>query len=144
MVTSLNRTVPQRDAGYQSVGFLRRSFVFGDFPTGSLTKTVGALPANAQIVGGGVVVTTAAVGGTLDVGYLDFDGTTSDPNAYMSAAVITATTGLVAFDEIAAATSMLRSVPTQVTVTTSATLSAGAFDVIVLFTPRNPSGGGSY
>lgn len=145
MVTSLNAVPPQRDSGFQSVGFLRRSFTFADFPTGSISnKVVGGLPANAQIVGGGVVVTTAAVGGTLNIGFLDYDNTTTNAAAYMSAMVITAATGLVAFDEIATTTAALRSVPTQVVAASSAALTAGAFDVIVIYTTRNPAGGGAY
>jgi hypothetical protein len=141
MVTSLNTTVPQRDSSYQMVGFLRRSFVFGDFPTGALTKVVGGLPANAQVLSGYIVVTTACVGGTLNVGTLDYDGTTAVAAAFASAMVITATTGPTPFDDILLATAIARTVPTQITVTASATLTAGAFDVIVLFAPKNPAAG---
>lgn len=143
MTTSLNAVVPQRDSSYQSVGYLRRSFTFNDFPTGSITnKVVGGLPAGAQVVGGGAVVTTAAVGGTLSIGFLDYDNTTTTAAAYASALVITATTGLTALDDLALATAAARSVPTQVVASTSAALTAGAFDIIILFTTKNPASGG--
>jgi hypothetical protein len=141
MTTSLNVTAPQRDSGYQMVGFLRRSFTFSDFPTGALVKVVGGLPANAQVVAGYIVVTTACVGGTLNVGTLDYDGTTTTPAAFASAMVITALTGPTPFDDILLTTATARTVPTQIIATTSATLTAGAFDVIVLFVPKNPTSG---
>jgi hypothetical protein len=140
MTTSLNQSLPARDTGFQNVGVLRRSFTFSDFP-GVTTRVVGALPANAQVVGGGVVVTTAVVGGTLNVGWLDFDGTTLNAAGYASALVVTALTGLTALDDLAAAAAGVRSVATQVTVTSSAQLTAGAFDVIILFVTKNPASG---
>lgn len=143
MTTSLNSVVPQRDSSYQMVGFLRRSFTFADFPAGALTKIVGGLPANAQVLAGYIVVTTAAVGGTLNIGILDYDGVTAVAAAFGSAMVITALTGPTPFDDILLTTAIARTVPTQVAVTASATLTAGAFDVIVLFAPKNPIAGGA-
>jgi hypothetical protein len=141
MATSLNNALAARDSGYQTIGVLRRSFVVGDFPTGALTKTVGALPAGAQVIGGGIVILTAEATDTLDVGWLDFDGTTADPNGYASALALTPAAGLIEFDELAAATAALRSVATQVTVTASAALTTAVFDVIVLFVTKNPTSG---
>src|SRR5262245_47216678 len=143
MVTTLNNTAPVRDSGFQSVGFLRRSFTFTDFPTGALEKVVGGLPAGAQIIGGGVVVTTGITGSTptLSLGYRDYDGTTTSATAYMSAQSVGAAAGMVPFDDIAAATNAPRSVPTQIICTANAALTAGVFDIYVTFIPKNPGSG---
>src|SRR5262245_10370608 len=114
MVTSLINTVPQRDSGYQSVGFLRRSFTFNDFP-GATRNIIGGIPAGAQVLTGYIVVTTAAVGGTLNVGFLDYDGTTATANAFASAMVITSAIGPTPFDDILLTTAIQRTVPTQIT-----------------------------
>jgi hypothetical protein len=141
MATSLNKVVPQRDSGYQSVQTLRRTFTFNDFPTGSLEKVVGGLPANAIVVGGGTICTTLVGAQTIGIGYRDYDGTTTSPAVYATAVALTATTGFVALDELAVNTNQPRTVATQVIVTASAAMSAGEFTVIIFFVTKNPTSG---
>jgi hypothetical protein len=141
MATSLNKVVPQRDSGYQSIQSLRRSFTFNDFPATATIQRVGGLPANAIVVGGGTVVTTALVGSTLNIGYLDYDNTTTDVDAYATLVPITAS-GFVAIDEIAAITNQPRTVATQVIVSNpTAALTAGVFEVVIFFVTKNPTSG---
>jgi hypothetical protein len=143
MTTSLNSVVPQRDSGFQSVQFLRRTFTVTDFPS-TAARVVGGLPANAQVIGGGIVTTTAfTTATTLTVGYLDYDGTTTSAAAYSTALAINAAAGLLALASLTAATAAMRTVPTQVIVTPNAgaTTANGSCDVIIMFVTKNPTSG---
>jgi hypothetical protein len=137
MATSLNRAVPARDAGYQGVQYLRKAISPGVFTA----QTIGVLPANAQIVPGSVLSISTLFNGTtpnLDIGYAADSLGVADPNAYGSAIVLTAT-GVLALDEVAAATSLPRSVDTTVTATvTGAGNTTGAAEVILGYVTKNP------
>ena len=149
MATSLNTSIPARDAGYQLVHFLRKRFNIGG--AGGLATTVsqnlGVLPANAAVVGGlsGVwqMVDLDGTTNTLDVGYSIDSLSASDVNAYSTALALAITTGgYVPFDELVAATGVTakpRSVETNVIVTFTGTATTGAIDVILGYVPANPA-----
>jgi hypothetical protein len=138
MVTSLNRSVPARDAGYQGVQYLRKAILPGIPGT---AQTIGVLPANAQIIPGSVLSISTLFNGTtpnLDIGYAADSLGVADPKAYGSAIVLTAT-GVLALDELAAATSLPRNGETTVTATvTGAGNTTGAAEVIIPYTTKNP------
>lgn len=136
MVTSLNNSTPARDATYQLAHYLRKTITFAD---GTNVVTVGTLPANALVIGGGAHVSTTFAGtATLNVGYAADTLSTADADAYASALVIGTTVGFNALDELnnAAQSAKPRSVDTVVTATMAgATATTGTMDVIVLYVP---------
>lgn len=144
MATSLMNVVPQRDSGYQSVQFLRKTFTVADFTTSALEKVVGGIPAYAQIVGGGIVTSAAfTTATTLTVGYRDYDGSTTSAAAYSTALAINAAAGLLPLASLAAAAAAMRTVATQVIVTANAaaTTAVGSCDVIIFYVARTPASG---
>lgn len=147
MTTSLNSSVPARDAGYQLVNFLRKRFNIGGAGglVTTVSQTVGVIPANAALItGAGVWVTTDLDGttNTLDVGYAADSLSSSDVNAYATALALPLTTGgFVPFDELVAATGVTakpRSVDTTVIATFTGTATTGAIDICIPFLTLNP------
>lgn len=140
MTTSLNSSLPARDANYQLVHYLRKTVTFND---GTNVVTVGVMPSGAMVVGGGVHVSTNFGGtATVNVGYAADSLSTSDPDAYASSLAIGTTAGFVALDELAnaSASAKPRSVDTTVTATMAgATGTTGSMDVIVTYIPNNPA-----
>lgn len=146
MVTSLNRSIPARDRSEQLVHFLRKRFNVGGAGglVSTVSQTLGVLPANAAVIGGGGVWQITDLDGTtntLDVGFAVDSLSSSDVNAYATALAITITTGgFVPFDEIVAATGVTakpRTVDTTVIVTLTGTATTGAIDVCMPYMTNN-------
>ena len=120
----------------QQVHYLRKTVGFGD---DDVEVTVGTIPAGASVIGGGVHVTTAFVGGSpvLDVGFKD-GSSTDDPNAYATLLDISGV-GYIVLDELAATTNIQQTVDHLVTATVSSgsTITAGAADVIIMYVVDN-------
>ena len=134
---ALNRTVPARNDLYQTVQFLRKKIVFGNFGAGAIT--VGTLPAGATVVYGGVHVVTAFNSSGTDLIDVGFIGSTTDADAYASALSMAAV-GFIPFDELAAATNIMQTIDTTVTCTLTqsvADATAGEAYVIVQFVKAN-------
>lgn len=118
----------------QVIHFLRRGLTFAD---NGLARTVGVLPAGAQIIQSlsGVYVTTAFNAGTTNV--LDI-GTTADDDLYATDLAL-GTRAFVAIDEAATAVNTwLVTADTTITATvalagTAAT--AGSAEVVIAYVP---------
>jgi hypothetical protein len=130
-----------REYHTQQVHYLRKTI---DLSTGGVAVgsaiTIGVIPANAQVVvGGGIVVVTGFNGTTptIDIGYAADSAGAADPNAYASALSLATAAGLVALDELAAATAAARSVDTTVTATVSGTgTTTGVVNVFLSYIPN--------
>lgn len=120
----------------QMVHYLRKRITFADEGT---EVTVGYLPANAVVIGGGAMITTAFNDtSTIDIGFKD-GNSTADPNAYATALVATAV-GFKAVDELAATTNIMQTEDCTVTVTLNdgtGAVSAGAAEIIVTYVCDN-------
>ena len=142
MTTSLNTSVPARDASYQLIHFLRKSIDPSTTPTGTVV-TVGTIPAYAAVLGGlsGVYHVTNLTGGgstnAVDIGYATDSLASADADAYATAlGLLTTTAGFVAVDELATATGRPRSVPTTITATWTGSATTGTFDVVIAYVPN--------
>lgn len=120
----------------QLVHYLRKRITFADEGT---VVTVGYLPTNAVVIGGGVMISTAFDDtSTIDVGFKD-GNSTADPNGYATALVATAV-GFIALDELAATTNIMQTEDCTVTVSLndgSGAVSAGAAEVIITYVCDN-------
>ena len=129
MVTTLfNPTPAARDLGYATVDVLRKKITVAD---GTAAVVVGAVPAGALVIGGGVFVITAFNGTTptINVGHAD---ATPQAAAFASALVISAL-GYIAFDDLAATLNTKPTVERIITATMSLTAATtGEAEVIVL------------
>lgn len=118
------------------VHYLRKNIVFGDEGT---EITVGEIPANSIIVGGGVhVVTAFDDSSTLDVGFKD-GSSTDDPNAYATALDVTGI-GFIALDVLSATANIMQTQDHKVTATLndgSGAVSAGSAEVVVTYVVDN-------
>src|SRR6476661_888985 len=102
MTTSLNTTIPARDAGEQQVQYLRKRYTFADV---AATVTVGVLPAGASVIGGGVHVITAFNATTTNVLNVGYIGATTVASAYATA-LTTAAVGYIVLDELGSTTNI--------------------------------------
>ncbi|MBB5040808.1 hypothetical protein [Shinella fusca] len=120
----------------QLVHYLRKQVTFAD--EGDVVD-VGTIPANAIVIGGGVMITTAFNDtATIDVGFRG-GSTTDDPNGYATALVATAV-GFKALDELAATTNIMQTSPAIVTASVNdgtGAVSAGVAEVIITFVLDN-------
>lgn len=120
----------------QLVHYLRKQVTFAD--EGDVVD-VGTIPANAIVIGGGVMITTAFNDtATIDVGFRG-GSTTNDPNGYATALVATAV-GFKALDELAATTNIMQTSPAIVTASVNdgtGAVSAGVAEVIITFVLDN-------
>jgi len=127
---------PARQYHQQLVHYLRKRITFAD--EGDVV-TVGYLPTNAIVIGGGAMITTAFDDtSTIDVGFKD-GNSTADPNAYATALVATAV-GFIALDELAATTNIMQTEPATVTVSLndgSGNVSAGAAEIVISYVVDN-------
>jgi hypothetical protein len=127
---------PARRTHLQVVHTLRKRITFADEGN---EVTVGYLPANAVVIGGGAMITTAFDDtSTIDVGFKD-GNSTDDPNAYATALVATAV-GYIALDALAATTNIMQTEPATVTVTLndgSGAVAAGAAEIIIEYVLDN-------
>lgn len=120
----------------QLVHYLRKQVTFAD--EGDVVD-VGTIPANAIVIGGGVMITTAFNdAATIDVGFRG-GSTTDDPNGYATALVGTAV-GFKALDELAATTNIMQTSPAIVTASVNdgtGAVSAGVAEVVITFVLDN-------
>lgn len=120
----------------QLVHYLRKQVTFAD--EGDVVD-VGTIPANAIVIGGGVMITTAFNDtATIDVGFRG-GSTTDDPNGYATALVATAV-GFKALDELAATTNIMQTSPAIVTASVNdgtGAVSAGVAEVVITFVLDN-------
>lgn len=104
----MTRTVAARQNIDQQVGYLRERITYAQENT-VVDFTTGKLPANANVIGGGVHVVTAfndSGTDTLDVGFRD-GSSTDDPDGYATLLDLSAV-GYIALDELAATTNIMQ------------------------------------
>ena len=122
----------------QQVHYLHKQITYA---IGTTLTTIGVIPANATVIGGGVHVVTAfndSGTDTLDVGFTG-GSSTADPNAYATLLDLSAV-GFIALDELAATTNIKQTVDTTVTCTyngQNANASAGVAEVYVTYVLAN-------
>jgi len=141
MTTSLNSSVPARDANEQQVHYLRKRFTFAD-ATASAVITVGKIPAFASVTHGGVHVVTAFNATTTNVVNIGFIGATTDASGYASA-LTTAAVGFIVVDDLGSSKNIQGTVEHTITASpteTGAASSAGVADIIITYVTGNASG----
>lgn len=114
------------------VHYLRKQITFADYGT---TVTVGVIPANAIVVGGGVMVTTAFNSSGTDLLNVGFIGSTTDADGYATNLTLAAV-GFIALDELATTTNIMQTVDATVTCAPAqsvADATAGVAEVIVQY-----------
>jgi hypothetical protein len=125
-----------RNDGSQGIQTLRTRITY---LTNGTTVTVGKLPANAIVVGGGAYISTAfndSGTDTLDVGFI---GSTTDDNAYATLLDLSAV-GYIVLDELATTTNIMQTVEATVTCIyhgQNSNASAGVADVIINYVCNN-------
>jgi hypothetical protein len=120
----------------QQVHYLHKQITFSDLGT---VVTVGYLPANASVIGGGVHVTTAFNSSGTDLLDVGFIGSTTDDDAYATDLTL-AGVGFIALDELAATTNIKQTVDCTVTCTPAqsvADATAGVAEVYVTYVLAN-------
>lgn len=138
MATNTAGTVARVRSGAQQVHYLHKRITFADYGT---VVTVGYLPANASVIGGGVhVVTAFNSSGTdlLDVGFTG-GSSTADDDAYATDLTL-AGVGFIVLDELAATTNIKQTVDCTVTCTPAqsvADATAGVAEVYVTYVLAN-------
>lgn len=131
------RSVPARDTYRQDVHEIRKTFTFATATSG-VAQTIGTLPANAMVVGGGLSVSVAFnSSGTdlVDVGTALNAAAAADPNAYGSALDVAAT-GFKALDELATATALPLNAEVPVTLTYTQSIvdaTAGTMEAVIQY-----------
>lgn len=125
-----------RNDGSQGVQTLRKTV---SYVTNGTTITVGKLPPNACVVGGGAFVTTAFNDSGTDTLIVGFIGSTTDDNAYATLLDLSAV-GYIVLDELAAATNIMQTVDTTVTCVyagQNSNATAGSCEVIINYVCQN-------
>lgn len=120
----------------QQVHYLHKRITYADYGT---TVTVGVIPANASVIGGGVHITTAFNSSGTDLLDVGFIGGTTDADAYATQLTLAAV-GFIALDELAATTNIKQSVDTTVTCAPAqsvADATAGVAEVYVTYVLAN-------
>jgi hypothetical protein len=127
---------PARQTHLQVVHTLRKRITFADE---GVEVDVGYLPANAIIVGGGAMITTAFDDtSTIDVGFKD-GNSTDDPNAYATALTATGI-GYIVLDVLGSTANIMQTEPFTVTATVndgSGAVSAGVAEIIIEYVLDN-------
>lgn len=127
-----------RQLALQVVHTMRKGITYA---TENSTIVIGKLPANAVVIGGGVMVTTAfndSGTDTLDVGFQN-GSATNDPNAYATLLDLSAV-GFIALDELAATTNIVSTLDSDVTCIYNGqnnNATAGAAEVIITYVVDN-------
>jgi hypothetical protein len=120
----------------QQVHYLHKQITFADLGT---VVTVGYLPANASVIGGGVHVTTAFNSSGTDLLDVGFIGSTTDDDAYATDLTLAAV-GFIVLDELAATTNIKQTVDATVTCSPAqsvADATAGVAEVYVTYVLAN-------
>lgn len=119
----------------QTVHFLRKRI---SYTANGATVTVGALPAGASVIGGGVHVVTAFNDSGTDTLIVGFVGSTTDDNAYATLLDLSAV-GYIVLDELAATTNIQQTVASTVTAVyagQNSNATAGIADIIIMYVPN--------
>lgn len=129
------RSVPARDAWRQTTHVIRKSFTLAQLPSG-VAQTVGTIPPNAFITGGGLIVSTAFnSSGTDLVGVgQGLNAAGAAVAAAYGSALDVSSTGFKALDELATATALPLNADVPVTVTYTQSIvdaTAGSLEVII-------------
>lgn len=95
----------------QQIMYLHKRITFADYGT---TVTVGVLPANASVIGGGVHITTAFNSSGTDLLDVGFIGGTTDADGYATQLTLAAV-GWIVLDELATTTNIKQTIDTTVT-----------------------------
>jgi hypothetical protein len=138
MATNTAGSVARQRQGAQQVHYLHKQITFA---TENSAITIGVIPANASVIGGGVHVVTAfndSGTDTLDVGFTG-GSSTADPDAYATVLDLSAV-GFIALDELAATTNIKQTVDTTVTCIYNGqnnNASAGVAEVYVTYVIAN-------
>lgn len=137
-MAGLQTGIPAHDLGYR--GIVHTIVKRITYLQGATETTIGTLPANASIIGGGVHIITAFNDSgteTLDVG-LKSGSSTNDPNAYATLLTLSAV-GFIPLDELGATTNIKQTVDSLVTCTyngENSNASAGVADVIINYVTK--------
>lgn len=125
-----------RQLAEQVVHTFRKRVTFADEGT---AVAVGALPAGASVIGGGVHIVTAFDDtSTIDVGF-EGGSSTDDPDAYGTALVATAA-GYISLDALASATNIQQTAEATVIATLNdgtGAVSTGVADVLITYVVDN-------
>jgi len=120
---------------------MREILKFIDFNDDDAVVVVGNTVPGDMVVDGRIIITTAfSANSVMNVGFVaDNQGSTADPNALVTAAVMTSAASL-AIDEIAASTNKQCTVADQITasLTSSGAITAGKAIVWLLIANENP------
>ncbi len=125
-----------RENSRQLVHYLRKRITYA---TENTAITIGVMPPNALVVGGGVMTVTAfndSGTDTLDIGFV---GGTTDADGYATLLVIDAV-GYIILDELGATTNIMQSVATTVTCIYNGqnnNASAGVAEVVIMYVVDN-------
>lgn len=136
-MATILRSVPARDAYRQDVHTLRKTFTLAQLPSG-VAQSVGTLPANAVVTGGGLQVNILFNSSGTDlvgVGYAVHAGGAAVAAAYGSA-IDVAAVGHKPLDEIASVTNLSfnNEVPVTITYTQSIVdATTGSLDIVVQY-----------
>lgn len=125
-----------RNDGSQGIQTLRTRITY---LTNGTTVTVGKLPANAIVVGGGAYISTGFNDSGTDVLDVGFIGSTTDDNAYATLLDLSAV-GYIALDELATTTNIMQTVEATVTCKytgQNSNATAGVADVIINYVCNN-------
>lgn len=120
----------------QQVHYLHKRITFADFGT---TVTVGVIPANASVIGGGVHITTAFNSSGTDLLDVGFIGSTTDADGYATLLTLAAV-GFIPLDELGATTNIKQTVDTTVTCAPAqsvADATAGVAEVYITYVLAN-------
>jgi hypothetical protein len=120
----------------QQVHYLHKRITFADYGT---TVTVGYLPANASVIGGGVHVTTAFNSSGTDLLDVGFIGATTDADGYATQLTLAAV-GFIVLDELATTTNIKQTADCTVTCAPAqsvADATAGVAEVYVTYVLAN-------
>lgn len=135
MATNTAATNARRNTT-QQVHYLHKQITFADYGT---TVTIGKIPANASVIGGGVHVTTAFNSSGTDLLDVGFIGSTTDADGYATQLQLNAV-GYIVLDELATTTNIKQTVDTTVTCAPTqsvADATAGVGEVYITYVLAN-------
>jgi hypothetical protein len=135
MTTNTAGSVARNDY-IQLVHYLHKRITFADYGT---TVTVGVIPANASVIGGGVHITTAFNSSGTDLLDVGFIGGTTDADGYATQLTLAAV-GFIVLDELATTTNIKQTTDTTVTCAPAqsvADATAGVAEVYVTYVLAN-------
>jgi len=137
MATSLNNSISAKELGYGLIQTIRKKITYLDYGT---TVTVGKIPPNSIVHGGGVYIATAFNSSGTDLLDVGFIGATTDADGYATQLTLAAV-GYIALDELATTTNIMGTVEHTITCAPAqgvADASAGEAYVLIHYTSAYP------